>query len=163
MEPLPAAEYGAMPARYKYANSQPVTRSTVESETMPTLETVDAAAADDTSASAKPTRRPILMRDKFDGVDSDDETDSEEEGVPGGGDDDEESDEDRPLVVGEIEPDMEEEEEDFLKFARETLGISEGTWGDIIKDRHTRGGQFLASPKSSRNSLDDLQRSSLLH
>ncbi|KAG5220678.1 SGT1 protein [Salix suchowensis] len=62
--------------------------------------------------------------------DSDDETDEEEE---------EEDEEDQPQLVGDIEVDMGEEEEEFLEFARQTLGINDEQWESIIKDRTDRG------------------------
>lgn len=76
------------------------------------------------------------MRDKYEGVDSDDETDEEI--------DDDESEEERPEVVGEVEIDMGEEEEEFLEFARQTLGISDKQWKDILQDRKERNG-FVCS------------------
>lgn len=78
-------------------------------------------------------RPPIIPRDRYDGVDSDDETDEEEF-------EDDESEEDRPQVVGEIEIDMDEEEEEFLEFSRQALGITDEQWSTIIKDRKDRGG-----------------------
>ena len=135
MPPLPDSEYGVMPA--SYSNSQRVSAPTIATETVPN----PSANTPDVS---KPIRRPILMRDKFDGVDSDDESDSENDPVPVG-DDDEDEDEDRPTVVGEIEVDMEAEEEEFLRFSREALGISQSQWDDILKDRAGRGGAFRPS------------------
>jgi hypothetical protein len=125
--PLPSSEYGQMPSSY-HSNSQRTKPTTLESET----------TAPVPGAPPKPVRKPILMRDKFDGVDSDDETDSED-GVNG----DEEDEEDKPTIAGdgEVEVDMEEEEEEFLKFSRDALGISEEMWGNIVKERQDRGGK----------------------
>jgi hypothetical protein len=75
-------------------------------------------------------RPPILEPEKYEGVESD-ETDSEEEL---------ENMEDMPQVVGELDIDMGEEEEEFLEFSRQALGISDAQWGDIIKNRQGRGG-----------------------
>ena len=86
----------------------------------------------------RPIRPPILPRDKFDGVDSDDETDEGELVIS-----DEDSDEGHPQLVGEIEPDMEEEEEEFLNFSRKALGISNEQWNDIVNERKNRGGMPL--------------------
>lgn len=90
-------------------------------------------------------RRPLLPRDRFDGVDSDDEdTDPEDmetaikNGLP---DDDSDSEEDRPTVVGEIEIDMDEEQEEFIKFSREALGIDDALWSRIMEERSHRGGK----------------------
>jgi hypothetical protein len=81
-------------------------------------------------------RPRVIPRDKYDGIDSDDETDEEDL------DNDNESEEDRPQVIGDIEIDMEEEEEEFLEFSRQTLGISDEQWQEIIKDRRSRGGVY---------------------
>jgi hypothetical protein len=93
----------------------------------------------------RPLRRPLLPRDRFDGVDSDsDDTDPEDletaikNGLP---DDDSESEEDRPTVVGEIEIDMDEEQEEFIKFSREALGIDDALWSKIMEERSQRGGE----------------------
>jgi hypothetical protein len=133
--PLPESEYGVMPA--SYSNSQRVSAPTIATETVP-------RPSADTPDESKPIRRPILMRDKFDGVDSDDETDSENELVPIG-ENDEDEDEDKPTVVGDVEVDMEAEEEEFLQFSREALGISRAQWDGILSDRAGRGGAFYPS------------------
>jgi hypothetical protein len=41
--------------------------------------------------------------------------------------------------------DMGEEEEEFLKFAREALGLDEGMWAGILKEREGRGCKFYLS------------------
>lgn len=128
VEPLPASEYGVMPT--SFSKSQKVKRTTLETETTQAS----------SSGPSKPVRRPILMRDKFDGVDSDDESDSD------GGQGEMDGDEDeRPVVVDDVDVDMEEEEEEFLKFSREALGISDDLWGQIIRERQEKGGK-LHSP-----------------
>lgn len=43
----------------------------------------------------------------------------------------------------EIDPDMGEEEEEFLKFSREALGISDDMWEGILTSRRQRGGECL--------------------
>lgn len=88
---------------------------------------------------ARPIRPPLLPRDKYEGVDSDDES-SSSDSLIGDDDEDVESEEDRPQVVGEIEVDMNEEEAEFLEFSRQTLGISDEMWDDIVKERRGRGG-----------------------
>lgn len=87
----------------------------------------------------KPFRKPI-WKDKFDGVDSDDET-TDEDG--GGLEDSEEDEEDCPQVEGEIEIDMEQEQDEFLRFTREALGIDDHVWEKIISDRVKRGGESI--------------------
>ena len=127
---LEPGEYGKMPPLF-YTNSQKVA---------PNLEPKEesgkpAVNEDKEQPFNRPIRPPILPRDKFDGVDSDDETD-EDELVAGN----EDSDEDHPELVGEVEPDMNEEEDEFLEFSRRALGISNEQWNDIINDRKNRGG-----------------------
>lgn len=132
---LDPSEYGQMPASY-HSNSQRVAPATVDSDTV-----ADEADASATASGAlppqRPIRPPILLRDKYEGVDSDDETDEEEDLADGEDDEDDE----RPQVVGDIEIDMGEEEEEFLEFSRQALGITDEQWGDIIRDRKSRGGK----------------------
>lgn len=128
------AEYGVMPASY-YANSQRIAPVTMETEVREEIDSVGNTSKDGTPLKRKSIRRPILPRDNFDGVDSDDETDE--------GEVDDESDEERPQVVGEIEIDMSEEQEDFVRFSKEALGITDEMWKDIVHDREARGGKWL--------------------
>lgn len=128
--PLEESDYGKMPASF-HANSQKTARTdpiTVEQD-----EDVATSAMD--QSTSRPLRQPILTRDRYDGVDSDDETDEEDQ------EEDPESEEDKPQVVGDIEVDMDEEEEEFLEFSRQALGISDAEWNDIIQDRRERGGK----------------------
>lgn len=131
--PLDPSDYGRMPASY-YANSQRVAPTTMETEVRDDIPTQTAAASGSTTHQ-RPIRPPIILRDKYDGVDSDDETDDE-----GGGDEEEE---DQPQIVGDIEIDMEGEEEEFLEFARQALGVTDEQWGHIVREREGRGGNFL--------------------
>ncbi|KAJ7770808.1 SGT1 protein-domain-containing protein [Mycena maculata] len=128
---LEPSEYGKMPASF-HANSQKVTPTTIETDVVEEVENTSTKPAEFTEARTKPIRQPIIPRDKYDGVDSDDETD-EEEGT------DEEEDEDRPQVVGDIDVDMGEEEDEFLEFSRQALGITDDQWGEILRDRKSRG------------------------
>ena len=132
---LEPGEYGRMPEEYTLRNSQKITSTTLETEmSMPGLETASNKTSA-TSPSSRPTvRRPIIRRDKYDGVDSDDESSASE----GAASDDEEDD--RPQVVGDIEVDMEAEQAEFLQFTREALGIDEAAWQAILTDRRDRGG-----------------------
>ena len=131
--PLPASEYGVIPP--KYSNSQPLASE-------PRILDCDENNTD--PGPSRPTRRLIFQRDKFDGVDSDDESDPDDlEGVPC--EEISEDDEDRPTIVGEIEVDMEAEKEDFIQFTRDILGIDAKQWDDIVKDRQKRGGMCLPS------------------
>ncbi|KDQ54784.1 hypothetical protein JAAARDRAFT_37887 [Jaapia argillacea MUCL 33604] len=124
---LDPSEYGKMPASF-HRNSQRVTKVTVDTE-----EIEDPHPKGSNSEPLRPfIRPPILERDRFEGVDSDDETDEEEEV-------DEEEEEDQPQVVGEIEVDMNEEQDEFIEFSRQALGISDAQWADILQDREKRG------------------------
>ena len=125
------SDYGKMPPSF-HRNSQRVAPVTVETEIW---EDVANGESDNMSAStrSRPIRAPILPRDKFDGVDSDDETDEENTA------DDEDEDE-HPQVVGEVEIDMADEEDEFLEFARQALGVSDEQWKSIIEERKERGG-----------------------
>ncbi|OCH96667.1 SGT1-domain-containing protein [Obba rivulosa] len=130
---LDPSEYGKMPASY-YSNSQrtaPVTMETEMREETP-LKNTD-ATKENAEPRMRPIRPPILPRDKYEGVDSDDETDEE------GGDEDEEEEEEKPQIVGDVEIDMDEEQDDFIEFARQALGVSDEQWGDMIKERKARG------------------------
>ncbi|TFK23090.1 SGT1-domain-containing protein [Coprinopsis marcescibilis] len=129
--PLEKGEYGQMPA--SYSQSQRVKPVSMETDVV----------EEETAPKPNPLRQPIIPRDRYDGVDSDDETDEEDMQ-----EDDDDDDDEKPLVVGDIEVDMDEEEEEFLEFSRQALGISDDQWQEIIKDRKERGA-FL--PQSALN------------
>lgn len=122
-------EYGKMPAQY-YNNSQRTTRPTLATEVREKF--TDGQSKEDEPAARRSVRPPILPRDKYEGVDSDDETDDEV---------DEEDEEDQPQLVGDIEIDMEEEQEEFLEFARQALGMSDEQWNSLVSERKSRGGE----------------------
>lgn len=141
--PLEPGEYGKMPPEYHHHNSQRTAPATVESDLCLSAispPTITSASADiSMDPPYKPFRKPI-WKDKFDGVDSDDET-TDEDGEGLG--DSEEDEEDCPQVEGEIEIDMEQEQEEFLRFTREALGIDDQVWEKIISDRVKRGGESI--------------------
>ena len=139
--PLLPGEYGKMPLGYRHANSQTTAVNVDETE-----EIGNTAQPGKDERDARRMRKPIFEREKFDGVDSDDETSEEEVGGPLM--EDEEDEEDRPQVVGEIEIDMEQEQEDFLQFSREALGIDDEAWANIIADREKRGGEATSQAGS---------------
>lgn len=126
---LDPSEYGKMPP--SFSNSQKVALATMGTDKVETI-----GAQEQGEARERPIRPPILPRDRYEGVDSDDETDEEGE--------DTDSEEDMPQIVGEVEIDMAEEEEEFLEFSRQTLGISDEQWNEIIRDRKDRGGKRVA-------------------
>ena len=138
MPALEPSEYGQMPATY-HSNSQRVTPATVLNDAEDNLEGHKKSPESQTKSNVetRSIRPPIIQRDKYDGIDSDDETEEE--------DLDDESEEDRPQVVGDVEIDMEEEEEEFLEFSRQALGISNEQWQEIVKDRKGRGGVYRVS------------------
>ncbi|KXN83606.1 hypothetical protein AN958_01171 [Leucoagaricus sp. SymC.cos] len=149
-------DYGKMPATY-YSNSQRVAPTTIETDvvenTIPINQQNSTSSKKYTSGTtdSKPIREPILPRNKFDGVDSDDESDNGEEGLEDGIDP-EEDEEDMPQIVGDVEIDMEEEEEEFLEFSRQALGISDEQWYEIIQDRKDRGAFVPKSTKKAGTS-----------
>ncbi|KAF5384722.1 hypothetical protein D9757_006218 [Collybiopsis confluens] len=122
---LDPSDYGKMPPSF-HSNSQRVALSTSENEAADEVR-------DSQGADSKPIRAPIFPRDTYDGVDSDDETDEENP------DEDSEEEEDKPQVVGDIEVDMAEEQDEFLEFSRQALGISDAQWKDILEERKSRG------------------------
>ncbi|KAG1773045.1 SGT1-domain-containing protein [Suillus occidentalis] len=158
---LSEAEYGQMPASF---NTQRVSKVTIETETVeetdPAISQISASepALEITSpARTRFIRPPILPRDKYEGVDSDDESSSSDP-LAGGDEEDIESEEDRPQVVGDVEVDMDEEEAEFLEFSRQALGISDQQWGDIIQDRKGRGA-FVPTSITAENTTSTSTRS----
>lgn len=130
---LDPSEYGQMPPSF-HSNSQRVAKNAAETDDTEDSATREARATGlHAEPLSKPIRPPILPRDEYDGVDSDDETNSDES-------EDSESEEDKPQVVGDIEIDMKEEQDDFLEFARQQLNMSDEHWNEIVQERTQRGG-----------------------
>ncbi|VDB85844.1 unnamed protein product [Peniophora sp. CBMAI 1063] len=153
--PLPASEYGQMPASY-HSNSQRVARATVHTDTLGGIPSTSTSTATShpTTAPFEPPRQPrapILMRDRYEGVDSDDETDASSADEAGA-----ESDaENQPQIVddmGDVEVDMAEEEDEFLDFARGALGIGEEEWAGIVRERRARGAFVPAHSTAKKTS-----------
>jgi len=129
---LEPSDYGKMPASY-HSNSQRVASAGITTDMAEeSVKENGSMARLNAERETRPLRLPIIPRDKYDGVDSDDETDEETQ--------EDDSEEEHPQVVGEIEIDMEEEEEEFLEFSREALGITNEQWQEIVIDRRNRGG-----------------------
>jgi len=126
------SEYGRMPASY-YDRSQRAALPKPIDDDLGVEGVESAREGDSSSAQPRSIRPPILTRDRYEGVDSDDDTEEEDSPV------DEEEEEDKPQLVGEIEVDMAEEEEEFLEFSRQTLGISEDQWQQILQERRAKG------------------------
>ena len=130
------SEYGRMPASY-YDRSQRAALSKSMNDDVGVEGVGSAREGDSSSAQSRSIRAPILTRDSYEGVDSDDDTEGEASPV------DEEEEEEKPQLVGEIEVDMAEEEEEFVEFSRQTLGISEDQWQQILQERRAKGGKSL--------------------
>ena len=129
------SEYGRMPSSF-YDRSQRVAPAASETE----AEATTSATASDTDlprAQPRLSRAPLLSRDQYEGVDSDDDTDTDADEFDGPVDEDEE----QPELVGEVEVDMAEEEEEFLEFSRQALGITDEHWQQILQERRDRRGQ----------------------
>ncbi|KAG0703146.1 SGT1 protein-domain-containing protein [Suillus ampliporus] len=159
---LSEAEYGQMPASF---NTQRVSKVTIETDTVDTTDpaiiqssTTEPPLEVTSPARTRFIRPPILPRDKYEGVDSDDESSSSDP-LAGGDEEDIESEDDRPQVVGDIEVDMDEEEAEFLEFSRQALGISDQQWGDIIKERKGRGA-FVPTSVMAENTTSTSTRPS---
>ncbi|EIM22403.1 SGT1-domain-containing protein [Wallemia mellicola CBS 633.66] len=92
-------------------------------------------------------RRPYFEKEEYDGYsDSDDGIDEDtrnaerlKSAVKEIGDDEAEDIENLPQVEGDVDIDMGNEEEDFLAFSREALGIDDALWSKIISERKDRG------------------------
>ena len=130
------SEYGRMPASF-YDRSQRVAPSELTTDVMEVESAESAREGGISSTWSGSVRAPILARDRYEGVDSDDDTEGEDSPA------DEEEEEEQPQLVGEIEVDMAEEEEEFLEFSRQTLGISDDQWQQILRERRGRGGKSL--------------------
>ena len=140
--PLEPGEYGKMPPEYRQQNSQRTAPATMESDLQSPVRLppkIATSAEISMDPPHQPFRKPI-WKDTFDGVDSDDET-TDEEGEGLGSD--EEDEEDRPQLVDEVEIDMEQEQEGFLRFTRDALGIDDQAWEKIINEREKRGGETI--------------------
>ena len=130
------SEYGRMPASF-YDRSQRVAPPELTDGAIGVESAESAREGGISSPQSRSIREPILARDRYEGVDSDDDTEGEDSPV------DEEEEEEQPQLVGEIEVDMAEEEEEFLEFSRQTLGISDDQWDQILRERRGRGGKSL--------------------
>jgi len=64
-------------------------------------------------------------------------------------DEDQDDDDEAREEAGLGEPDMEAEQDDFLRFAREALGINDEMWQGMMGDRKARGGESAASQVST--------------
>ena len=128
--PLPTEEWGAP------STSTSIAPPPLSSTTLPT-------------SSDRPARPAKFEAEKYDGASSD--SDSSDEAMPGEEgleevEEGEEKDEEAPAVMNEDEMlDMGEEMDEFLKFATETLGLSEEQYQGILGERKQRGGKVTLS------------------
>ncbi|SCV72719.1 BQ2448_4256 [Microbotryum intermedium] len=105
----------------------------------------------------KVPRPPQLTRNKYDGASESDDSssDEEEEGQEGLGGplrgiaEDLTGREDQGEDAPAVEMDMEEEMDEFLKFATETLGLTQAQYEDILKERKGRGA-FVPGPSKPK-------------
>lgn len=128
------SEYGRMPASF-YDLSQRVAPPKPTNNVIEVESAESARDGDISSVQSRSVRAPILARDSYEGVDSDGDTEGEDSPA--------DEEEEQPQLVGEIEVDMAEEEEEFLEFSRQTLGISDDHWQQILQERRGRGGKSL--------------------
>lgn len=111
-------------------------------------------------------RRPYFEKEEYDGYsDSDDGIDEEtrnaerlKSGIRELGDDEAEEIENLPQVDGDVDIDMGNEEEDFLAFSREALGIDDALWKRIISERKDRGAFVPAATTKTKEPLPSAAR-----
>ncbi|GAA5978983.1 hypothetical protein JCM10908_002758 [Rhodotorula pacifica] len=140
---LPAEQWGQKPDEVARAAEAGVAAATV-----PPLESTDAGDKQAT----KPVREPKLTRNEYEGAsDLEDESDDEAmpEGEEGLGGLDVEGEEGPSVLNEEDVLDLGEEMDEFLKFATETLGLSESQYEKILQDRRDRGA-FVPGPAKEK-------------
>lgn len=130
--PLPISEWG------QQATPSSTSASSVPPPLVPTSTT---------SPSKKEPRPAKFEAEKYDGASSDSDSDDEampgEEGLATLDEQDGEEDDEQPAVMNEEDMlDMGEEMDEFLKFATETLGLSEEQYQGILGERRQRGGEY---------------------
>lgn len=110
------------------------------------------ASAPSAPAPDRPAREPKLTRNVYEGAsDDEDSSGGEDDSAPprngeGGEYEGMEAEEDDPAVEGEVDLDLEEEMDEFLKFATETLGLSKEQYQGILGEREKRGGKSRSGP-----------------
>lgn len=135
--PLPISEWGQQ-------TSESSTTSSSTPSVPPPL-----ASTTSTSVPKKEPRPAKFEAEKYDGASSD--SDSSDEAMPGeeglatlDEEDGAEDDDEQPAVMNEEDMlDMGEEMDEFLKFATETLGLSEEQYQGILGERRQRGGACI--------------------
>ncbi|WVW81965.1 hypothetical protein I302_103968 [Kwoniella bestiolae CBS 10118] len=89
------------------------------------------------------------------GMDLDEEMQRRVWGDP---EDDEEEGDEGDEGGDELDVDMAEEQEEFLKFAKDALGINDDLWKGILGDRQARGAFVPSNGSSSKFKPDDLSK-----
>ncbi|KAH8919744.1 SGT1-domain-containing protein [Atractiella rhizophila] len=111
IEPLPSSEWGRKPTLPNKSSPSPQTSRSV----------------------TEPSQPPVLTKESYDGVVSDDsDSDDEDNMFAADGD----------------------EMEEFLSFAKEALGIGEAQWEGILSERRGRGAFVPPDPKSRAKGKD---------
>ncbi|GAA5894669.1 uncharacterized protein JCM6883_002171 [Sporobolomyces salmoneus] len=129
-----------------------------QTSTSTTSAPLDSSSIPSAAAMKKEPRPAKFEAEKYDGASSDSDSGDEpmpgEEGLkPEGGavpEDDDDDHEEQPAVIDEEEMlDMGEEMDEFLKFATETLGLSEEQYQGILGERRERGA-FVPGPAKEK-------------
>ncbi|GAA6029922.1 hypothetical protein JCM8097_009170 [Rhodosporidiobolus ruineniae] len=149
---LPDSEWGAATAPPPPAASSSSAAATADVDAPPALADPTATKGAKDALPSKP-RPSQLTEEKYDGASSDDELSSSDEmaeGEEGLGGSDVEGEDAPALVGGEGEElDMGEEMDEFLRFATETLGLTEEQYEGILGERRKRGA-FVPGPAKDK-------------
>ncbi|GAA6050508.1 hypothetical protein JCM3770_005573, partial [Rhodotorula araucariae] len=121
----------------------------------PPVEAGDAGAS--RTAAAREPRAPKLTKEVYEGASDLEDDSSEDEAMPEGEEGlggEEVEGEDGPSVVNEEDVlDLGEEMDEFLKFATETLGLTEAQYEKILSDRRGRGAFVPGPPKEKKTNV----------
>lgn len=149
--PLPISEWG---------QQTPLTSQSTETAAKSSVPSVVKSGAQTPHKDARPAK---FEAEKYDGASSDSDSSDEampgEEGLAALDEEDGERDEDEPSVMDEDAMlDMGEEMDEFLKFATETLGLSEEQYQGILGERRQRGGEPVTSRPVAPSELPRLSQ-----
>lgn len=149
---LPEEEWGQ-----KESAAVPVAATAADE--LPPLDEMGSAAKTTKSGGAAEKQAVDARTSRLEAEHYDGASDSSDDGESSAGDPDDamldddlegDDEEDAPAIVGgEDGLDMGEEMDEFLKFATETLGLTEEQYQGILGERRQRGGAFLSSSSSS--------------
>lgn len=134
---LPAEQWGQRPDDVAKAAEAGVAAAAVPAST-------ESGSAAEREAAA---RAPKLEKEEYEGASDLEEDSDEDEAMPEGeeglGGSDVEGEEGPSVLNEEDVLDLGEEMDEFLKFATETLGLSESQYAKILDERRERGGESL--------------------